>query len=58
MIKILPVICEVPLLRGSPNNIDSENKQSAFFPMISSNAFKSSNNPVKKTYPEAPIRNC
>ena len=43
------------IITGSPNNIDSGNKQSAFFPMISSNAFKSSNNPVKNTYPEAPI---
>jgi hypothetical protein len=43
------------VITGSPYNIDIPQKQTAFFPMVSKNAVKSANNPVKDLYPEAPI---
>ena len=43
------------VISGSPYNIDTMQKQTAFFPMISKNAVRSANNPVKDLYPEAPI---
>jgi|TARA_B100001113_G_scaffold264447_1_gene219396 hypothetical protein len=43
------------VITGSPYNFDTGNKQSAFYPMVSTNAFVSANSPVKKSYPDAPI---
>tara|TARA_B100001287_G_scaffold219431_1_gene188412 strand:- start:506 stop:1906 length:1401 start_codon:yes stop_codon:yes gene_type:complete len=43
------------VISGSPYNIDTMQKQTAFFPLVSKNAIKSANSLVKNVYSEAPI---
>tara|TARA_R100001510_G_C7640158_1_gene197857 strand:- start:59 stop:1444 length:1386 start_codon:yes stop_codon:yes gene_type:complete len=43
------------VITGSPYNIDEGNRQTAYFPMVSINAMKSTSKPVKQIYPEAKI---
>ena len=43
------------VITGSPFNIDKGNRQSAYFPMVSINAIKSSSKPVKRIYDQAKI---
>ena len=44
------------IITGSPYNVDSGTRQTAYFPMISINAMKSASKPVNKIYPESNIR--
>lgn len=43
------------VITGSPFNIDNGNRQSAYFPMVSINAIRSSSKPIKRIYDEAKI---
>ena len=43
------------IITGSPYNVDSGTRQTAYFPMISINAMKSTSKPVDQIYPEAKI---
>ena len=43
------------IITGSPYNIDEGNRQTAYFPMVSINAMKSTSKPVKQIYQEAKI---
>ena len=44
------------IITGSPYNVDTGTRQTAYFPMISINAMKSASKPVNKIYPESNIR--
>lgn len=43
------------VITGSPYNVDSGTRQTAYFPMVSVNAIKSASKPIENIYPEAKI---